>query len=133
MSKLLTVRKEKGQNRRQVIEQKENAIKVESKEIEIESPASLEHLFVGNATAKLLDFMLIFKEFDYSETDIAKNAGVSLKTMFRDIPKLEELEIIINTRKVGRAKMYRINSQSPVTKALEEFSFQMASKRADLQ
>lgn len=76
--------------------------------------------------------MLIFKEFDYSETDIAKNAGVSLKTIFRDIPKLEELGVIINTRKVGKAKMYRINSQSAITKALEEFSFQMASKRADL-
>jgi len=35
MSKLLTIRKEKGQKRRQVIEQKENAIKVETKESEI--------------------------------------------------------------------------------------------------
>lgn len=69
----------------------------------------LEILFSGNATAKILDFLITFQEWDYSETDIANNAGVSVRTVQREMPKLEEYRVVELTRQVGKAKMYRLD------------------------
>ncbi len=69
----------------------------------------LESLFSGNATAKILDFLITFQEWDYSETDIANNAGVSVRTVQREMPKLEEYRVVELTRRVGKAKMYRLD------------------------
>ena len=73
-------------------------------------------LFSGNATAKLLDFLVTYTDNDYSETDIAGLAGISLRTAFREIPKFESVGLIAFTRKVGRAKMYKLNPNSDAAK-----------------
>ena len=58
--------------------------------------------------------------FDYSKTDIAEGIGLSRATLFKSWPKLEELDLIIATRTVGRAKMYKLNKQNPIIKKLME-------------
>lgn len=55
-------------------------------------------------------------DFDYSETDVADLSSLSLKTVLREVPKLESLELITHTRNVGRAKMYRLNSDTEAVK-----------------
>lgn len=97
----------------------------------IEDASVLEWLFVGSAAAKLLDSFVTYKDFDYSETQIAQTAGISLKTALQIIPKLESVELISYTRRVGRAKMYRLNQYSKVAKALRQFVFEVATKRID--
>jgi DNA-binding Lrp family transcriptional regulator len=86
------------------------------------TPATLEWLFTRNATAKILDFFLIYKELDHSESQIAQFSNVSFKTALKDIKRLEELGIIKMTRKVGNAKLYTINKESKVTKQLDGFT-----------
>lgn len=102
----------------------ENNIAAEGPEIQ----GILEHLFSGPATAKLLDFFVTYKDFDYSETDISELADVSPKTVIKDLPKLEALGLIKHTRKVGRAKMYKLDIYSPTAKALQQFAFLLAEK-----
>lgn len=88
----------------------------------------LEHLFSGTAAAKLLDFFVTYKDFDYSETDIAELADVSPKTVTKELAKLESLGLVKHTRKVGRAKMYKLDVYSPAAKALQQFAFLLAEK-----
>ena len=90
----------------------------------------LERLF-GSAVAQILDFLVTFKQFDYSMSDIAENSGVSFRTVLREFPYLEKLGIIKHTRNVGRAKMYKLNEASPIAKALEELAFRIAEKEAE--
>ena len=78
----------------------------------------LERLFIGPAMAKILDFMILFRNYDYSKTDIAKNSGVNFRTVLRLLPILEEKQIVKQTRLVGQAKMYQINRESPLAQAL---------------
>ena len=40
----------------------------------------LERLFNGIASAKILDFLLVFRDYDYSKQDIAKNRIVRYVT-----------------------------------------------------
>jgi hypothetical protein len=103
---------------------KESSVISEGPEIQ----GILEYLFSGPATAKLLDFFVTYKDFDYSETDIGELADVSAKTVIKELPKLEALGLIKHTRKVGRAKMYKLDIYSPTAKALQQFAFLLAEK-----
>lgn len=96
-----------------------------------EDAGVLEWLFPASASAKLLDTLVTHKDFDYSETDIAEAADVSLKTALQIIPKFESIELVTFTRRVGRAKMYKLNQYSNAAKALQQFVFEVATKRID--
>jgi DNA-binding transcriptional ArsR family regulator len=100
------------------------------KERAIES-GPLERLFNGSSVAKILDFLTIFKEWDYSVSDIAKNSGVSFRTVLRELPKLEEKGLLKMTRRVGRAKLYKLNIDSEVGLALEKFALKLAGIEAE--
>ncbi|MFH1505806.1 MAG: hypothetical protein ABIE94_02350 [archaeon] len=67
---------------------------------------------------KVLDFLIVFSSFDYSLTDIAKNSGVAYSTLMLFWKTLEKYKIVTFTRKVGKAKMYRLNKENPAVKQL---------------
>jgi predicted transcriptional regulator len=92
----------------------------------------LERLFTGNATAKILDFLIAMQEFDYSETDIAKHADVALRTVNSQLPKLLQSGLVIQTRNVGKAKMYRLAKEG-VGKELEQLVLTLAMKEVEEQ
>jgi len=67
---------------------------------------------------RVLDFLITFKDFDYSMTDIAENAGVSWSTLNLFWKELEKNKIVKQIRVVGRAKMYRLDESNPVVQEL---------------
>ncbi len=67
-----------------------------------------------NPVLKVLDFLIDNEAFDYSKTDIAKFAGISRATLFNIWEILEGNDIVIATREIGRAKMYRLNKKNPI-------------------
>ena len=85
-----------------------------------------ESIFVkllGNyPSIKILNHLLIFREFDYSLTDIAASSGVAWSTLNLLWPKLEENKIIIQTRNVGKAKMYKLNTNTKIVQDLIKFA-----------
>lgn len=58
---------------------------------------------------KVLDFLIVHQEFDYSLQDIAKFSKVSYPCIKQLKKELEVEGWIFLTRKVGRAQMYRLN------------------------
>lgn len=82
------------------------------------------------STSKILDFLVTFKDFDYSISDISKNSGVGFKTTLNEIRKLEENGVIKRTRTVGKAIMYRLNLDSSQARSIKNLAFEIASKRA---
>ncbi len=67
---------------------------------------------------RVLDFLIESRDMDYSMTEIANNSGVGW-TSFSDIwPQLVAKEIVVLTRKVGNAKLFRLNTQNPWVKEL---------------
>ena len=90
---------------------------------------AIEWLIPGRATARMLDFLAVGRDFDYSETDIAAKAGISRQTVFREMPKLEAAGLVVLTRRVGRAKMFRLHPDSDAARLLEQFAFRIAQAR----
>lgn len=76
--------------------------------------------YVGdNPRMRILNYLIEGQDFDYTLTDML-NANVSWGTLNTLIPKLLKLNIIIKTRKVGRATLYKINKENPFVKKLIE-------------
>ena len=79
--------------------------------------------------SRILDHMIVMKAFDYSITDIANMSGVGVKTTLRIVHRLEADGVLLRTRNVGRAIMFKINPDSERAKTLEKLSFQVAHER----
>ena len=67
---------------------------------------------------RVLDFLITFKNYDYSMTDIAKRSNVGWTTLNLFWKDLEKNKIVTFTRLVGRAKMYKLNEENPVVQQL---------------
>ena len=67
---------------------------------------------------RVLDFLIEGRDMDYSMTEIAKNSGVGWRA-FSDIwPQLTKKEIVVFTRKIGNAKLFRLNIKNAWVKEL---------------
>lgn len=69
---------------------------------------------------RVLDFLIENDIFDYSKKDICRNADVSWNTLENFWNKLEEKDVVIFTRKVGKSQMYKINKKNPLVRQLIE-------------
>ncbi len=77
--------------------------------------------FLGDTPLiRVLDFLIVFREYDYNKQDIAKNSNVSWNTLDKIWDKLVDLSIIVHTRKVGKSQMFRINQDNVAVKKLIE-------------
>ena len=79
---------------------------------------------------KVLDFFLTYQSFDYSKSQVSEEIGISRITMEKVWEKLNKTKIIIKTRTVGRAELYRLNKQNPKVKALIELDFKISGAAA---
>ena len=74
--------------------------------------------YVGdNPRMRILQYLIEGRDFDYTLTDLL-NAGVSWGTLNTLVPKLLELGIVVKTRKIGRATLYKINRENVAVKQL---------------
>jgi|SRR3989344_2571543 len=83
-----------------------------------------ESLFIGfmgdSPTVRVLDYLLTERELDFSMTDLAENAGIGRATLYRIWGSLLENKIVIPTREIGKAKLFKLNTKNPKIKKLIE-------------
>ncbi len=72
-----------------------------------------------NPRMRILQYLIEGRDFDYTLTDML-NAKVSWGTLNSIVPKLLELGLLIKTRKIGRATLYKINKNNIAVKKLIE-------------
>ena len=72
-------------------------------------------------SAKVLDFLLLNRDFDYSESDISNLSNTPTRTLQRILPILKEENLIRQTRKSGKSAMYKANIENKKGQALLEF------------
>ena len=81
--------------------------------------------YVGdNPHMRIVQYLIEGNDFDYTLTDML-NAGVSWGTLNTLIPKFLELGLIVKTRKIGRATLYKINQNNVAIKQLMELYHQL--------
>ena len=74
---------------------------------------------LGNSPViRVLDFLIEGRGLDYSLTDIAENANIGWTTLHRIWGNLLRLNIVIPTREIGRAKLFKLNEENPAVEKL---------------
>ena len=77
--------------------------------------------FMGDSpTVRVLDYLVTERDLDFSITDMAKNSGIGRSTLYRIWDDLIKNKIIVPTRIIGKAKLYKLNTESKAIKKLIE-------------
>ncbi len=77
--------------------------------------------FMGDSPMmKVMDYLITERELDFSITDMAENAGIGRATLYRLWDDLIKNEIILHTRDVGKAKLFKLNIENAKIKKLIE-------------
>lgn len=61
---------------------------------------------------RVLEFLIEGRELDYSISDIAEGAEIGRTTLFRIFNDLLKNEIIVPTRIIGNAKLFKLNEKN---------------------
>jgi len=88
-------------------------------------------VFGASPLIRVLDFLLTYREFDYSLTDISRESKVGWNTLHLLFFKLIEKGIVEETRQVGRSKLYKLNTETPIVEKLIEIDNMITSKAVD--
>ncbi len=76
---------------------------------------------LGNSpTAKILDWLLEMREFDYAVSDIVKGSGVHRNTANIIISDMIDEDVVKKTRKMGKSQLYKINMDNVIINKIFE-------------
>ena len=78
-----------------------------------------------NPKNRIWDFLIVHSEFDYSMKEIAKYSNVSYTTLKRLWKDFRKKKIVIETRIIGKAKMYKLNLGNRVVEKFTDFFWEV--------
>ncbi len=80
---------------------------------------------------RIWNFLIVHSEFDYSMKDIAKFSNVSYTALKEIWKEFVKREIVVNTRNVGKAKMYKLNRENPQVERFVEYYWSVVNSEVD--
>jgi hypothetical protein len=88
----------------------------------LELAGPFQRVFATPASSKIIDFLVTYQEYDYSESDIARNTNLNFKTVSKVLKMLLSEGIVEHTGNSGQSKMYRIHDcNNPRTRGIHKF------------
>lgn len=88
--------------------------------------------YFGNSPyIKVLDFLIQGQEFDYSMTEVTRGAEVGWSAFTRIWKHLLEKNMIIQTRTIGNAKLFKLNEENPAIQKLIKLDWELTKLETD--
>ena len=101
-----------------------------------DEPTVFRELFGDTPKVRVLEYLLEGRELDHSIGDIAEGAGINRVTLFRLWTQIEKSKLVVPTRNIGNAKLFKLNIKNPYVKSLAEMFDKLISeefKKASLE
>ena len=77
--------------------------------------------FLGDTPViRVLDFLLTERDLDFFLTEMAEQSGIGRTTLYRIWDILLRSAIVVPTRIIGKAKLYKLNANHPAIRKLIE-------------
>lgn len=83
----------------------------------------LERIFRNNI-ARVIDFLIINQQFNFTTAEISKSGEIPLRTVQRIIPQLVQNKIVIENKYKGKIKNYELNKNSKLVEILRLYSIE---------
>ena len=87
--------------------------------------------FGSSPYIKVIDFLIQGQEFDYSMTEVARGAGVGWSAFSGIWQKLLEKNIILQTRTIGNAKLFKLNKGNTFVKKVIKLDSELTKAETD--
>ena len=87
--------------------------------------------FGDTPKVRMLNFLILGKDFDCSMTDIAEGSHVGWTSFTRAWKELVMRKVVIHTREIGRAKLYKLNTQDPTVQKLIKLHWEIIKRETD--
>ena len=81
---------------------------------------------------RVLEFLIEGRELDYSLSDIAEGAEIGRTTLFRAFDDLVKAGVIIPTREIGNAKLFKLNIKNLFVKKMVELFDEIIMPRKEI-
>ena len=85
-----------------------------------ERPSIVFTLFGRTPKTRILDLFLSNPIYEFTRTEIMNDLGMAKTTIASTITETEQLNIIKTSRKIGKSKLYTLNTESPLVKNIIE-------------
>jgi predicted transcriptional regulator len=90
--------------------------------------------YLGDSpTLRIIDFFLDNPLSDYSKNEIAENLAISRTTFFKYWRELEKSGAVKETRRIGRATMYKLDRVNEIVKQLIQLDMTISKKAMEKQ
>ncbi len=83
----------------------------------------LERIFRNNI-ARVIDFLIINQQFNFTTAEISKASEIPLRTVQRIIPQLVRNKVVIENKYKGKIKNYELNRNSKLVEILRLYSIE---------
>ncbi|MBI2628803.1 hypothetical protein HYW74_01840 [Candidatus Pacearchaeota archaeon] len=101
-------------------------------EEQIEESKSIFREYFGDSPyIRILDFLIQGQDFDYSMTEIARKSEVGWNVFTKVWARLLEKNIIVQTRTIGNAKLFKLNKENIFVKKLIKFDQELTKLETD--
>jgi predicted transcriptional regulator len=81
-----------------------------------EHSSTLLKVFGSSPQLRLLDFFMDNPNHDFTRNEIMDAIGMAKRTLYEHLPTLLKEQTVKVSRKIGRAELYTLNSESPIVK-----------------
>jgi len=80
-----------------------------------------------NPKLRIIDFFLDNPFFDFTKKEVIEALGMNKQTFYKYFREIEKEGIVEVSRKIGRTKLYRINSKHPLVAILRELEEKLST------
>jgi len=80
---------------------------------------------------RIIDFFLDNSLFDFTKKEVIEALGMSKQTFYKYFADLEKYGVVIASRRIGKATLYKINLENPIVKMLREYEIQLSLQIAE--
>ena len=87
----------------------------------------LERIFRNNI-ARVIDFLIINQQFNFTTAEISKSSEIPLRTVQRIIPQLVQNKLVIENKYKGKIKNYELNRNSKLVEILRLYSIETVNE-----
>lgn len=80
---------------------------------------------------RVMDFLIVGKDFEYSKRKIAEEVGISKASFNRVWKKLLSNEVVVQTQVKSRVRLFKLNGTNPTIKKLVQFDWEITKIETD--
>jgi DNA-binding transcriptional ArsR family regulator len=87
--------------------------------------------FGNSPKLRIIDFFLDNPLFDFTKKEIVEALGMSKQTFYKYFEDLEDLAVVKVSRRIGKAKLYKINLENPMVKLVKDYETELSLQVAE--